>query len=110
MSEEKNIKKSEQVEQKGIPTLVTPLATIATQVGEHVLSAIHNNDETVAVITTVTGSKQGPQVISIPLNAEHMQQVHVLMNEIHTSDEPERVPCVGFHCYVDSDDDEKENS
>ena len=109
MSEEKNIKKSESEAQKGIPTLVTPLSTIATQVGEHVLSAIHNNDETVAVITTVTGSKTGPQVISIPLNAEHMQQVHVLMNEIHASDEPERVPCVGFHCYVETED-EKENS
>ena len=74
MSEEHNIKKSESEAQKGIPTLVTPLSTIATQVGEHVLSAIHNNEETVAVITTVTGSKQGPQVISIPLTAEHMQQ------------------------------------
>ena len=109
MSEENNIKKSESEEPKGIPTLVTTLSTIATQVGEHVLSAIHNNDETVAVITTVTGSKQGPQVISIPLNSEHMQQVHVLINEIHASDEPERVPCVGFHCYVDSDN-AKDNS
>ena len=109
MSEEKNIKKSESEEQKGSPTLVTPLSTIATQVGEHVLSAIHNDEETVAVITTVTGSKTGPQVISIPLNAEHLQQVNVLMNEIHASDEPERVPCVGFHCYVESGD-EKENS
>ena len=106
MSEEKNIKPSEQ--NKGIPTLVTPLQTIAMQVGEHVLSAIHNNAETVAVITTVTGSNQGPQVISIPLSADHLKKVNGLINEIHASDEPERVPCVGFHCPVHVDDTNEE--
>ena len=105
MSEEKNIEPTEQ--KKGVPTLITPLQTIAMQVGEHVLSAIHNNDETVAVITTVTGSKQGPQVISIPLSGDHLQQVHGLINEIHASDEPEHVPCVGFHCPVHDDTEEK---
>ena len=109
MTKEKNMKQNDIQSQKGMQTLVTPLSTIANQVGEHVLSAIHNNEETVAVITTITGSKQGPQIISIPLNSEHLQQVNEFMNEVHTSDEPERVPCVGFHCYVDSDN-VKDNS
>jgi hypothetical protein len=62
------------------------------------------HEETVAVLTTITGSINGKQVISIPLTAEHMQQVHILIEEIHGSDEPENVPCVGFHCYVDQDE------
>ena len=58
-------------------------------------------DETVAVLTTITGSAAGQQVISIPLTSEHLQKVHGLIEEIHTSDEPQRIPCVGFHCFID---------
>jgi hypothetical protein len=95
-SEQKNEK------QDGVPHLVTPLQPIANQVGRHVLGAL-DQEETVAVLTTVTGSINGQQVISIPLTAEHLQQVHVLIQEIHDSDEPEHVPCVGFHCFIDDE-------
>jgi len=83
-----------------IPTLVTPIQTLAGQVGAHVMAALDHGD-TVAVLTTITGSRAGQQVVSIPLTAEHVQQVHGLIEEIHESDEPERVPCVGFHCLID---------
>ena len=99
MTEEQEPKELEK-KKDGIPTLVTRLHPIAIQVGEHVLSAMEQED-TVAVITTITGSKSGPQVVSIPLNPEHLQQVQGLIQEIHESDEPESVPCVGFHCYID---------
>ena len=100
--EEKGIEKKE-----GVPHFVTPLHPIASQVGEHVLSALQH-EETVAVLTTVTGSTHGQQIISIPLSAEHVQQVHAFIEEIHQSDEPEHVPCVGFHCFLDTDDSEEE--
>lgn len=87
-----------------IPTLVTPIQTLAGQVGAHVMAALDHGD-TVAVLTTITGSRVGQQVVSIPLSAEHVQQVHGLIEEIHESDEPERVPCVGFHCLVDKDEE-----
>jgi hypothetical protein len=103
MSENKQNKKEIDNEQEGVPHFITPLHPIAVQVGEHVLSAMEH-EETVAVLTTITGSINGKQVISIPLTAEHMQQVHILIEEIHSSDEPENVPCVGFHCYVDQDE------
>ncbi len=94
-------------EQEGVPRLVTPLRPIAQQVGEHVLTALEHN-ETVAVLTTVTGSRNGEQVVSIPLTGQHLQQVHGLIEEIHESDEPEHVPCVGFHCFIDDESKEQE--
>ena len=72
------------------------------------LSAMEH-EETVAVLTTITGSNQGQQVISVPLTAEHMQQVHSLISEIHTSDEPESVACVGFHCLLDQEETEEDS-
>jgi hypothetical protein len=90
-----------------IPTLVTPIQNLAGQVGTHVMAALNHGD-TVAVLTTITGSRTGQQVVSIPLTAEHVQQVHGLIEEIHESDEPERVPCVGFHCHIDTDKDSKD--
>jgi hypothetical protein len=89
-------------ETEGVPHFVTPLRPIVHQVGEHVLAALEE-EETVAVLTTITGSNQGQQVISIPLTAEHVQQVRGLIEEIHESDEPERVPCVGFHCLLEDE-------
>jgi hypothetical protein len=99
---EKNIEQ-ESSEPEGVPTFVTPLQPIVRQVGEHVLTALEDK-ETVAVLTTITGSTAGQQVISIPLTHEHLQRVHGLIEEIHVSDEPERIPCVGFHCFLDNDE------
>ncbi len=90
-----------------IPTLVTPIQTLARQVGSHVMAALDHGD-TVAVLTTITGSRSGQQVVSIPLTAEHVQQVHGLIEEIHESDEPERVPCVGFHCLIEQNEESKD--
>ena len=108
MTEEETNKDNgiEEVKEEGVPHFISPLHTVAKQVGEHVLSAMEH-EETVAVLTTITGSKQGQQVISIPLTVEHVQQVHGLIEEIHKSDEPERVPCVGFHCFLEQEESEE---
>ncbi len=108
-SDEQNKEFEKQEKQEGVPTFVTPLQPIAGQVGEHVLTALED-DETVAVLTTITGSSAGQQVISIPLTTDHLERVHGLIEEIHISDEPERVPCVGFHCFIDQDESEKINN
>ena len=106
-SEEPNKELKKTKEEEGVPHLVSPIHTIANQVGEHVLSAM-KLEETVAVLTTITGSSHGQQVISIPLTAEHVHRVHGLIEEIHQSNEPERVPCVGFHCYLEEEESEEE--
>lgn len=103
----KELNESGETIEEGVPHLVSPIYTITNQVGEHVLSAM-KHEETVAVLTTITGSTHGQQVISIPLTAEHVQRVHGLIEEIHQSDEPERVPCVGFHCFLDEKESEEE--
>ena len=90
-----------------IPTLITPIQSLAGQVGVHVMAAL-DHGETVAVLTTITGSRSGQQVISIPLTAEHVQQVHSIIEEIHESEEPERVPCVGFHCLLDRNEESQD--
>ena len=104
MTEKKpnDIEKTNQEDSAKVHHFVTPLLPIARQVGEHVLSALEH-DKTVAVLTTITGSNSGNQVVSIPLEAEHVQQVQHLIAEIHRSNEPERVPCVGFHCLLDDE-------
>lgn len=104
--EPKELKVGEK-ESEGVPHFVTPLRPIVHQVGEHVLAALEQ-DETVAVLTTITGSNRGQQVVSIPLTAEHVHQVRGLIEEIHESDEPERVPCVGFHCLLDDENESEE--
>jgi hypothetical protein len=105
----KEIEKIDEPKPEGIPTFVTPIQPIAKQVGEHVMAALED-EETVAVLTTITGSTAGQQVISIPLSSEHLQQVHGLIEEIHFSDEPERVPCVGFHCFLDNKESQDTNN
>jgi hypothetical protein len=101
--EKKETKKETKEKQEGVPHLITPLLPIARQVGEHVLSALEH-EETVAVLTTVTGSNHGQQVVSIPLTAKHVQQVHGFIEEIHESNEPQDIPCVGFHCFLDQEE------
>ncbi|MBC8202797.1 MAG: hypothetical protein H8E91_03120 [Planctomycetes bacterium] len=108
--ESKNeIEKKETPEPEGIPTFVTPLQPIGKQIGEHVMTALEDK-KTVAVLTTITGSSAGQQVISIPLTSEHLQQVQSLIEEIHISTEPERVPCVGFHCFLDNNESQDKNN
>jgi len=102
------IEETDVTQDEGVPHFITPLHSISNQVGEHVLTSL-SHEETVAVLTTVTASTHGQQVISVPLTAEHVQQVHTLIEEIHASDEPQRVPCVGFHCLLDKDDESEDD-
>ena len=78
-------------------TLVTPLTSIQTQVGTHIMQAL-GQAETVAVITMVTGSSTGQQIVSMPLDADDMNQVQTLLAQVDANDEPHTEKCVGFHC------------
>ena len=104
----KEIEKKDEATE-GIPSFITPLQPIMRQIGEHVLTALEE-DETLAVLTTITESPAGQQVISIPLTSDHLKQVHDLLEEIHQSNEPQRVPCVGFHCFLENNETEEKNN
>ena len=105
MTDKQEQNEIEPKKEEGVPHFITPLHPIAHQVGSHVLSALEH-DETVAVLTTITGSTHGQQVISVPLSSEHVQKVHRFIEEIHKSNEPENVPCVGFHCFLNQEEDD----
>lgn len=81
----------------GPETIVTPLTSMETQVGAHVIQALEQT-ETVAVITMVTGGRTGQQIISIPLDDHDMENVHALLQRLDGQDAPETDQCVGFHC------------
>ena len=79
----------------------TPLIPVIEQVGQHVINAL-SQDETVAVLTTITGSNSGRQVVSIPLTQAMLNRVQHYLVEVDESPTPEAVPCVGFHCNYDT--------
>jgi hypothetical protein len=84
--------------------VVTPLVSLEQQVGAHVIHALQQQD-TVAVLTTVMPGPNGSQcIVSVGLNADRMDDVQQLLAESQLP-EVERVPCVGFHCFVQPKDD-----
>ena len=93
------IKVAQKVDQKQIKQFVTEIKNAEQQVGEHIIRALQE-DDTVAVITTVMMGPDGQQrVVSAALDPARMKQVQ----EILMAASEERVdeePCVGFHCLV----------
>lgn len=82
---------------------VTPLISLEQQVGGHVIHALQQ-PETVAVLTTVVPGPNGSQcIVSVGLNADHMEDVQQILAESRLP-ENERVPCVGFHCFTQPKD------
>lgn len=78
---------------------VTTIKNAEQQVGEHIITALRQ-DNTVAVLTTAAVGPDGQQrVLSIALNAERLSQVEEVLKQAIEEREPED-PCVGFHCLV----------
>jgi hypothetical protein len=83
---------------KGPPTLVTDLSPITEQVGTHVLNALQE-DECVAVISTIVPGFPTDRVVSVPLNSNQMANIGAILNEVvDEPDGPEDRPCIGFQC------------
>ena len=83
----------------------TPLTSMAEQIGQHVISAL-NQADTIAVLTTITGSRIGRQVVSLPLDPKQMNDIQMLLTDLDEHDEPETLDCVGFHCQFDESEPE----
>ena len=92
-----------EVQETGSRTLATPLVPLAQQVGNHVMGALSQTD-TVAVISTITGSRTGQQVVSMTLTAEQMGMVNQILQQVEESEEPAEIGCVGFHCDLPAPD------
>lgn len=87
----------------GGPTqYVTDLTTIPCQVGEHLLTALRD-EETLAVITTIVTGIRSDRVVSMPLTREQLVEVQVILAQVQATpedDDAPDVPCVGFHCVL----------
>jgi hypothetical protein len=82
--------------------VVSELRSITEQVGAHVLQCLRK-EETVAVISTVVPGV-GPgsdRVVSMPLNAQKMAEIDLLLQGIREMAEAEfEEKCIGFQCAI----------
>jgi hypothetical protein len=91
---------SELEHRKGLQHLVSEIKSIETQVGEHVIAALQQND-TVAVLTAVLPSGAGGQrIASVPLDQDLWMSVQTLLAQAGEERAGE-VPCVGFQCVLE---------
>lgn len=101
MSDSQLPKRSDQRSQPsaGARPHVTELLSTDQQVGRHVIAALQQED-TVAVLTAVVVGEDGTQrIVSAPLHQQALHEVRMLLNGA-SDQETQRVPCVGFHCYL----------
>ncbi len=99
----------EHVDPKQIKRFVTQIKSAEQQVGEHIVRALQD-DETVAVLTTVVvGGDGGQHFVSAALDPGILQQVQHLLREAQ-SQRDEEVPCIGFHCLLKRKDQDKEET
>jgi hypothetical protein len=84
-------------EEQGQTALATPLVSLAEQIGQHTMAAL-SQTSTVAVLTTVTGSANGKQIVSLPLDRSQLQNIQMLLAQVEQSEQPADIECVGFHC------------
>ncbi len=100
---------AEEVDVSQLKHFVTQIRSAEEQVGQHIISALQD-EETVAVLTTVVVAPDGGQhMVSVGLDPETMGQVQDFLTEAEAKRD-EEVPCVGFHCYTKYKDKEKKNN
>ncbi len=97
------------VDRKQIKQFITRIKSAEQQVGEHIVKALQD-DETVAVLTTVVvGGDGGQHIVSAALDPGILQQVQHLLRDAQ-SQRDEEIPCIGFHCLLKRKDQAKEET
>ena len=85
--------------------LVTPLVSIAEQVGQHVLQSLRSQDCVAVISTMVPGMGPGAdRIVSMPLTSEQMVGVNHLIEsmqaELDLPEEEQEGGCIGFQCQI----------
>ncbi len=97
------------VDRKQIKQFITRIKSAEQQVGEHIVKALQD-DETVAVLTTVVvGGDGGQHIVSAALDPGILQQVQHLLRDAQ-SQRDEEIPCIGFHCLLKRKDQDKQKT
>ena len=93
---------------------ITSIRTVERQVGDHVMAALEDND-TVAVLTTIVGGVRTDRIVSLPLNQQQAAAVSELLQAVQAEAEDDdedtdgrREGFLGFHAVL-RDDTEKED-
>ena len=84
--------------QAGMVQLVTPIQTLAEQMGAHLQQALQRPG-TVGVLTTLMPGIGAEQLVSVPLNPQQFHAVQSILRQIMSPEqlnEPER-RVIGFH-------------
>lgn len=95
----------EQDEQKTTSRFVTRLRTIERQVGENVLAALENQ-ETVAVLTTIASGLRADRVVSVPLTRDQVENITSILQQAQAEVEDEdEAPSIGFHVVLETEEE-----
>ena len=88
---------------------VTSIRTVERQVGDHVMAALEDED-TVAVLTTIVGGVRTDRIVSLPLNGEQAAAVSELLQAAQAEAEEDaededgrREGFLGFHAVLRDD-------
>jgi hypothetical protein len=84
--------------QASMVQLVTPIQTLAEQMGAHLQQALQRPG-TVGVLTTLMPGIGAEQMVSVPLNAQQFHAVQSILRQIMSPEQlnaPER-HVIGFH-------------
>lgn len=85
----------------------TPLTSFTEQVGQHVVTALQQED-TVAVISAIVPGigHGGDRIVSMPVGPAMMAQIDALLQGAHQIPQEEfEEKCIGFQCQIPGVDD-----
>ena len=92
------------VDRSAIRHLVTQIKSAEHQIGEHILTALQD-DDTVAVLTAVVAGTDGSQqIVSAALDPDMLSEVQKILHNAEKKRKDE-TPCVGFHCLLKQKDE-----
>ena len=92
------------VDKGRIRQLITQIKSAEHQIGEHIITALQD-DNTVAVLTAVVAANDGSQqIVSAALDPGLLHEVQKLLQRAE-AERKDEVPCLGFHCLLKPKDE-----
>ncbi len=92
------------VDRGAIRQLVTQIKTAENQIGEHILTALQDDDIVAVLTAVVAGTDGSQQIVSAALDPDMLTEVQKLLHNAEKKRKDE-MPCVGFHCLLKQKDE-----
>jgi hypothetical protein len=98
--------------EKGLDPIVTEIQPITQQIGEHILSALQRDDDSIAVLTSIVPGLGVERVVSIPISKHQFQKIQLFLQqskieqmELEKNNTPEEERPIGFELPIVNKDD-----